>query len=74
MEDDHGYIANGFVNHNCNNPNLQNIPRRDDEFNIRKAFKARPGYVFVNADYSQIELRIMAYYSQDPALLKAYQD
>lgn len=54
------------------NPNLQNIPRRADELNIRKAFVPRPGYVFVNSDYSQVELRMMAFYSKDPAMLKIY--
>lgn len=56
------------------NPNLQNIPRRADELNIRKAFVARPGYVFINSDYSQIELRMMAWFSKDPAMLKIYED
>ena len=57
-----------------NAPNLQNIPRRDDEFNIRKAFVARPGYVFLDSDFSQLELRIMAFFSQDPKLLETYQN
>lgn len=56
------------------NPNLQNIPRRDDEFNIRKAFVPRKGYKFVIADYSQVELRIMAYYSSDPKLIQTYKE
>lgn len=55
-------------------PNLQNIPRRDDIFNIRRAFIARPGMGFVIADYSQIELRLMAHFSKDPTLVKAYQE
>lgn len=55
-------------------PNLQNIPRRDDEFNIRAAFKPREWYAFVISDYSQVELRIMAYESQDPRLVKTYQE
>lgn len=58
----------------CRSPNLQNIPRRDDDMNIRKAFVPKPGNVFVIADYSQIELRIMAYCSQDPTLIQTYQD
>jgi DNA polymerase-1 len=56
------------------NPNLQNIPRRDDQFNIRHAFKPAPWNKFIICDYSQQELRIMAYFSQDPGLIKAYQD
>lgn len=54
-------------------PNLQNIPIRNEEGRlIRKAFIAPPGHVLVAADYSQIELRIMAHLSQDENLLKAF--
>jgi len=54
-------------------PNLQNIPVRTEEGRlIRKAFIAPAGYVLLAADYSQIELRIMAHLSQDPNLLKAF--
>ncbi|MCL4163819.1 UNVERIFIED_CONTAM: hypothetical protein GTU68_032601, partial [Idotea baltica] len=54
-------------------PNLQNIPVRTEEGRrIRKAFIAPEGYRMVAADYSQIELRIMAHLSQDEGLLKAF--
>ena len=54
-----------------NDPNLQNIPVRTAEGRrIREAFIAPPGHVIVSADYSQIELRIMAHLSGDPALLR----
>ncbi|GAA3916090.1 DNA polymerase I [Gibbsiella dentisursi] len=54
-------------------PNLQNIPVRNDEGRrIRQAFIAPAGYRIVAADYSQIELRIMAHLSQDEGLLKAF--
>ena len=54
-------------------PNLQNIPiRMELGKKIRKAFVPEKGYVFVDADYSQIELRIMAHLSEDPELIKAY--
>ncbi len=58
------------------NPNFQNIPIRTDEGReIRKAFRAREeGWKIFSADYSQIELRIMAHLSQDPGLMKAFQN
>ncbi len=55
-------------------PNLQNIPiRTEDGRRIRKAFVAPPGRRIVACDYSQIELRIMAHLSGDPALLRAFE-
>jgi DNA polymerase-1 len=55
------------------NPNLQNIPIRTKEGQrIRAAFIAEPRHLFVSADYSQIDLRVLAHYSQDPALLAAF--
>lgn len=50
----------------CSRPNLQNIPVRSGP-EIREMFVPRPGYVFLDADYSSIELRILAYYMGDPA-------
>ena len=56
-------------------PNLQNIPIRTEEGRrIRQAFVAPDGYRLVAADYSQIELRIMAHLSADPGLLKAFKE
>ena len=55
------------------NPNLQNIPIRDaDGREIRRAFVASPGCRFFSADYSQIELRIMAHMSGDQAMIEAF--
>ena len=57
------------------NPNLQNIPIRSEEGNrIRRAFVPAPGMVFLAADYSQIDLRVLAHYSRDPALCQAFAD
>ncbi len=56
-------------------PNLQNIPVRGElGGQIRQAFVPGPGQVFLSADYSQMELRILAHFSGDPTLLKAFQD
>ena len=56
-----------------NDPNLQNIPVRTVEGRrVREAFIAPPGHVIVTADYSQIELRIMAHISGDPGLTRAF--
>ena len=58
-----------------NEPNLQNIPIRTPEGRrVREAFVAPPGCVMASADYSQIELRIMAHISEDPGLLKAFSE
>jgi len=55
------------------NPNLQNIPARTElGRRVRRAFIAPPGSVLVSADYSQVELRILAHVSQDPNLLQAF--
>jgi len=56
-----------------NDPNLQNIPIRTPEGRrVREAFIAPPGHSILSADYSQVELRIMAHISGDPSLLKAF--
>jgi DNA polymerase-1 len=56
-------------------PNLQNIPVRGEMGSqIRQAFLADPGQVFLSADYSQMELRLLAHFSEDPVLLQAFQE
>lgn len=57
----------------CTDPNLQNIPiRREMGQEIRRAFVAKEGCIFIDADYSQIELRLMAHLSGDGNLISAY--
>jgi len=54
-------------------PNLQNIPTRQEQGKqIRKAFKARDGKIFIDADYSQIELRVLAHISKDKNMKEAF--
>ncbi|WP_201316511.1 DNA polymerase I [Dyella sp. EPa41] len=68
-----GAVATGRVS--SSDPNLQNIPVRTEEGRrIRQAFVAPDGWVVLAADYSQIELRIMAHLSGDEGLLKAFQE
>ncbi len=56
-------------------PNLQNIPvRTQDGQQIRRSFIAEDGYVLASFDYSQIELRLLAHFSQDPQLLTAFRE
>ena len=70
---DFNQAATGTGRLSSSNPNLQNIPIRT-EFSrqIRKAFLPKEGWLMVSADYSQIELRILAHLSQEPVLVEAY--
>jgi DNA polymerase-1 len=55
----------------CSDPNLQQVPRNRD---LRSLFTAPEGRVFLEADYSQIELRVAAHYAQEPTMLKIYRE
>ena len=56
-------------------PNLQNIPTRIElGKRLRKVFKPKEGYIFIDADYSQIELRVLAHISQDEHMLEAFKN
>lgn len=67
------YLSQGTVTGRLSSthPNLQNIPRDQD---IKKVFIPSPGYVLVDADYNQAELRGLTHYSQDAFMLKAYKE
>ena len=59
----------------CREPNIQQVPSRSARAKqLRQVFVARPGMALIVADLSQIELRVLAHYTQDPRLLKAYKD
>ena len=70
VEEDHSYVAHGFINHNSSSdPNAQNIPRKSE---IRYCFIAPEGWDIIDLDYSQIELRIVAHLSNDPKMVDEY--
>ncbi|MCP4914144.1 MAG: DNA polymerase I [Oligoflexia bacterium] len=58
-----------------NNPNLQNIPIRTEMGRkLREGFVAKKGHILLGADYSQVELRLLAHFSQDPTMVKAFKE
>lgn len=74
-------IRSNFMQHgtntgriSSNDPNLQNIPTRSDNLNVREAFIPRKGYKFLLADYSQIELRVIAHFSRDENMIDTFLD
>lgn len=75
----YGVIQPSFLQHgttsgrySCKNPNFQNLPR--DDKRVKACIVARPGMVFVGADYSQLEPRVFASFSEDERLLKCFKD
>ncbi|HEX8566018.1 MAG TPA: DNA polymerase [Pyrinomonadaceae bacterium] len=69
IEDVHQFIANGIVVHNCNNPNVQQVPHGEV---YRRCFRAPEGRKLVISDYSQIELRILADFTGDEGFVSAF--
>lgn len=72
---DYSQIGSATGRFSSNNPNLQNIPTRTDEGReVRRGFIADPGHLLIAADYSQIELRVLAHISQDGHLMHAFHE
>ena len=74
VEEDHSALIEGVIAHNCRNPAVQTIPSRGKLAKlIKSCFVSRPGYTLVALDFSILEIRIAAYLSQDPDMLRAAQ-
>lgn len=71
IQDHHNFIASEICVHNCNSPNLQQIPARVGGL-IRNAFIADEGRLLASMDFSQQELRVLAHVSRDEALMQAF--
>lgn len=52
----------------CSNPNLQAVAKHTDVFKVKDVFKARPGFVLIQADYKQAEMRLVTHYTKDPIM------
>lgn len=73
VEDDHSYLAAGVFSHNSSDPNAQNFPKRGELAEaFRKLFVPAKGWVFLECDLSQIELRIAAWMAMEPTMLAIY--
>ena len=73
----HSFVSNGFISHNTGRmssaePNMQNIPSHATD--IRHMFRATPGYIMLSSDYSQQEPKLTAFVSQDPNMIKSFQE
>ena len=74
VEGCHQFVANGILNHNSAEPNMQQIPKTSVDPNIKKQLIAKPGQLYLVMDFSQAELRIMAHLSKDETYLKAFRE
>lgn len=79
VEEDHSHVTAGIITHNTSgrfsmsDPNLQNVTTGDkDTYYLRDIICAPPGHVLVVADFSQLEYRLLAHFTQDPKLLEAF--
>ena len=75
VKDNHSYIGNGIVNHNSSNePNLQQIPRDTTASDIKKMFVPPKGYILLQLDYSQAELRVMAAQAGEKTMIRWFKE
>lgn len=74
IENYHNFIANEICVHNSQDPNMQNIPSRGPAKELRRMFKATPGYVLISSDYSAQEPRITAHMCNDSKMIQAYKE
>lgn len=74
VEQYHNFIVSEICVHNCKDPNLQQIPSRGEKSELRKMFRASPGYVMFSSDYSQQEPRCLAECSKDHEMITAYRE
>jgi len=78
VEEDHSYVAEGFIVHNCTVPNLMNLPNLDTDHPdpicdpVRGFFVARPGWKFISADYVNLEAQLLAYSTLEPELVDVF--
>lgn len=77
VEEDASYVAQGFVNHNSSDPNMQNIPSRVvllPPYKIKKLFRPPVGYKTIQIDFSQMELRVLASLANDKNMIQCFKD
>lgn len=73
VEEDASYMAYGVFSHNSSNPNIQNIPRpENDKWSLRSAFIPEPGYTIIAVDYEQLEMRLLAAAALEPKMIQIF--
>jgi len=72
VEDDHSFVSQNILHSNSRNPNFQNIPRSTTSADIKKMFIAPEGYLLMEVDYSQAELRVVAELSGDKNMIEIF--
>jgi DNA polymerase I-like protein with 3'-5' exonuclease and polymerase domains len=70
VENDHTYVGNGILNHNSSDPNFQNLPRKNTNPDIKRMMIPTQGNIFLQMDYSQAELRVLAHLAKEKTMLE----